>query len=117
MSDFRTFHNAHAPDYGQDSTWEEKRFLDNFGLVRNILEANTRYQEQAMASGKEGVVRLPFRIIEDRSVKNIQIIRKCTAWDLNRAALRTVAVSALFPSPSEDIKVPLYIGNINRFQI
>lgn len=89
---------------------EKKEYLDkNLALIRSLINENVKYPSKAKKLSIEGIVVVKFKILEDGSVQNIQIIE-------GHALLRSSTIEAIeeasksFPKSEISIEIQIPIG-------
>ena len=88
---------------------EKKEYLDkNLALIRSLINENVKYPSKAKKLSIEGIVVVKFKILEDGSVENIQIIE-------GHALLRNSTIEAIeeasksFPKSEMSIEIQIPI--------
>lgn len=88
---------------------EKKEYLDkNLALIRSLINENVKYPSKAKKLSIEGIVVVKFKILEDGSVENIQIID-------GHALLRSSTIEAIeeasksFPKSEMSIEIQIPI--------
>lgn len=88
---------------------EKKEYLDkNLALIRSLINENVKYPSKAKKLSIEGIVVVKFKILEDGSVENIQIIE-------GHALLRSSTIEAIeeasksFPKSEMSIEIQIPI--------
>ena len=86
---------------------EKKEYLDkNLALIRSLINKNVKYPSKAKKLSIEGIVVVKFKILEDGSVQNIQIIE-------GHALLRNSTIEAIEEAsksfPKSEISIEIQI--------
>ena len=86
---------------------EKKEYLDkNLALIRSLINENVKYPSKAKKLSIEGIVVVKFKILEDGSVQNIQIIE-------GHALLRNSTIEAIEEAsksfPKSEISIEIQI--------
>ena len=88
---------------------EKKEYLDkNLALIRSLINENVKYPSKAKKLSIEGIVVVKFKILEDGSVQNIEIIE-------GHALLRSSTIEAIeeasksFPKSEMSIEIQIPI--------
>lgn len=86
---------------------EKKEYLDkNLALIRSLINENVKYPSKAKKLSIEGIVVVKFKILEDGSVQNIQIIE-------GHALLRSSTIEAIEEAsksfPKSEISIEIQI--------
>lgn len=86
---------------------ERKEYLDkNLALIRSLINENVKYPSKAKKLSIEGIVVVKFKILEDGSVQNIQIIE-------GHALLRNSTIEAIEEAsksfPKSEISIEIQI--------
>lgn len=86
---------------------EKKEYLDkNLALIRSLINENVKYPSKAKKFSIEGIVVVKFKILEDGSVQNIQIIE-------GHALLRNSTIEAIEEAsksfPKSEISIEIQI--------
>jgi periplasmic protein TonB len=88
---------------------EKKEYLDkNLVLIRSLINENVKYPTKAKKLSIEGIVVVKFRILEDGSVQNIQIIEGQTL--LRNSTIEAIEeASKNFPKSEISIEIQIPI--------
>ncbi len=86
---------------------EKKEYLDkNLALIRSLINENVKYPSKAKKLSIEGIVVVKFKILEDGSVQNIQIIEGHT---LLRSSTIEAIEEASKSFPKSEISIEIQI--------
>lgn len=88
---------------------EKKEYLDkNLALIRSLINENVKYPPKAKKLSIEGIVVVKFRILEDGSVQNIQIVEGHTL--LRNSTIEAIEeASKSFPKSEISIEIQIPI--------
>lgn len=89
---------------------EKKEYLDkNLALIRSLINENVKYPPKAKKLSIEGIVVVKFRILEDGSVQNIQIVEEGHTLLRNSTIEAIEEASKSFPKSEISIEIQIPI--------
>lgn len=82
---------------------QEQYLKENLSEIVTLLKENLHYPRRARKRGKEGVVKIKFRLSKNAEISNIQIIESKSEI-LSRGAIKTLEnLSFKLPPPKEEL--------------
>lgn len=82
---------------------QEQYIKENLAKIRTLLQENLYYPRRARKRGKEGVVKIKFRLSKSAEISNIQIIESKSDI-LSHGAIKTLeSLSFKLPPPKEEL--------------
>ena len=92
-----------SPTNAKTLSTQEQYIKENLAKIRALLKENLYYPRRARKRGKEGVVKIRFRLSKDAEISNIQIMESKSDI-LSHGAIKTLEnLSFKLPPPKEKL--------------